>query len=118
MMKHSAIVSPKANAVDNSCLVTVVLRAGNGLSRLSWTTGIKPTKCKKKIEVVFVSSYSHPLVTVPTPPTSSVGRGWLREGDVREQKVEERRRRMLQLFHLIPIFRCGPLRASHAHPCR
>ena len=34
MMKHSAIVSPKANAVGNPCLVTVALRAGNGLSRL------------------------------------------------------------------------------------
>ena len=70
MVKHSAIVAPKANAVGNPCLVTVVLRAGNGLSRLSWTTRIKAKTDKKKNAVVFVSSYSHPLVTVPSllPP--------------------------------------------------
>ena len=73
MMKHSAIVAPKANAVGNPCLVTVVLRAGNGLSRLSWTTRIKAKTDKKKNDAaVFVSSYSHPLVTVPPPPPPPV----------------------------------------------
>ena len=90
-MKHSAIASPKANAVGHPCLVAVVLRAGNGLSRLSWTTRIKAKTDKKKNAAVFVSSYSHPLVTVPPPsPTSSVNSSWLRESNVGEQKVKKK----------------------------
>ena len=89
-MKRSAIVSPKANAVGNPCLVTVVLRAGNGLSRLSWATRVKTMKGTKKNAVVFASSYSHPLITVPPPPAPSVGRSWLREGNVEEQWGEEK----------------------------
>ena len=90
-MKHSAIASPKANAVGNPCLVTVVLRAGNGLSRLSWATRVKTMKGTKKNAVVFASSYSHPLITVPPPPAPSVGRSWLREGNVGEQGVKKKK---------------------------